>query len=60
MLYLSGLVYCKKYLSKKEYIDKCKEDAEDKFDSNITSIAERLKKQDFVITDIKVSGIHND
>ena len=59
-IYNSYLIVSKKYLSKNEYIDKCKEDAEAKFDSNITSIAERLKKQDFVITDIKVSGIHND
>lgn len=59
-IYNSYLIVSRKYSSKNEYIDKCKEDAEDKFDSNITSIAERLKKQDFIITDIKVSGIHND
>ena len=59
-IYNSYLIVSKKYLSKKEYIDKCKEDAEDKFDANITSIAERLKKQDFIITDIKVTDIHND
>lgn len=59
-IYNSYLIVSKKYLSKNEYIDKCKEDAEDKFDSNITSIAERLKKQDFIITDIKVMNIHND
>lgn len=59
-IYNSYLIVSRKYSSKNEYIDKCKEDAEDKFDSNITSIAERLKKQDFIITDIKVMNIHND
>lgn len=59
-IYNSYLIVSRKYSSKNEYIDKCKEDAEAKFDANITSIAERLKKQDFIITDIKVSGIHND
>lgn len=58
--YNSFLIVSKKYSSKNEYIDKCKEDAEDKFDANINSIAERLKKQDFIITDIKVTDIHND
>lgn len=54
------LIVSKKYSSKKEYVDKCKEDAEAKFDANITSIAERLNKQNFIITDIKVTDIHND
>ena len=58
--YNTYLIVSKKYSSKKEYVDKCKEDAEAKFDANITSISERLKKQDFIITDIKVTDIHND
>ena len=58
--YNSYLIVSRKYSSKKEYVDKCKEDAEAKFDANITSIAERLKKQDFIISDIKITDIHND
>lgn len=59
-IYNSYLIVSKKYSSKKEYVDKCKEDAEAKFDANITSISERLNKQNFIITDIKVTDIHND
>ena len=59
-VYNSYLIVSRKYSSKKEYVDKCKEDAEAKFDANITTIAERLKKQDFIISDIKVTDIHND
>ena len=59
-VYNSYLITSRKYSSKKEYVDKCKEDAEAKFDANITSISERLKKQDFIITDIEVKDIHND
>ena len=59
-VYNSYLIVSRKYSSKKEYVDKCKEDAEAKFDANITSISERLKKQDFIITDIEVTDIHND
>ena len=59
-VYNSYLIVSKKYSSKNEYVDKCKEDAEAKFDSNITSIAERIKKQNFIITDIKVANIDND
>ena len=58
--YNTYLIVSKKYSSKKEYVDKCKEDAEAKFDANITSISERLKKQDFIISDIKITDIHND
>lgn len=59
-IYNSYLIISRKYSSKKKYVDKCKEDAEAKFDANITSIAERLKKQNFIITGIKVTDIHND
>ena len=59
-VYNSYLMISRKYSSKKEYIDKCKEDAEAKFDANMTTISERLKKQDFIITDIKVIDVHND
>lgn len=59
-VYHSYLAISKKYSSKKEYVEKCKEDAEDKFNANITTISERLRKQDFIIADIKVTDIHND
>ena len=59
-VYNSYLIVSRKYSSKQEYVDKCKEDAEAKFNANITSIAERLKKQDFIISEIKVTDIHND
>ena len=59
-IYNSYLIVSRKYSSKKEYVDKCKKDAEDKFDANITTISERLKKQNFIITDIQVTDIDND
>lgn len=59
-VYNSFLIVSRKYSSKQEYVNKCKEDVEAKFDANITTIAERLKKQDFIITDIKVANIDND
>lgn len=59
-IYNSYLIVSRKYSSKNEYVEKCKEDAEAKFDSNITTIAERLKKQDFIISEIKVTNIDND
>lgn len=58
--YNSYLIVSRKYSSKKDYVNKCKEDAETKYDVNITTISERIKKQDFIITDIKVIDIHND
>lgn len=58
--YNSYLSISKKYSSKTDYVNKCKEDAEAKYDANITTISERIKKQDFIITDIKVTDIHND
>ncbi len=59
-IYNSYLIVSRKYSSKKEYVDKCKKDAEDKFDANITTISERLNKQNFIITDIQVTDIDND
>ena len=59
-IYNSYLIVSRKYSSKKEYVNKCKKDAEDKFDANITTIAERIKKQNFIITDIQVTDIDND
>ena len=59
-IYNLYLITRRKYSSKKEYINKCIEDAEAKYDANMTSISERLKKQEFIITDIKVINIHND
>lgn len=58
--YNSYLIVSRKYSSKKDYVNKCKENAETKYDVNITTISERIKKQDFIITDIKVTDIHND
>lgn len=58
--YNSYLIVSRKYSSKKDYVNKCKEDAETKYDVNITTISERINKQDFIITDIKVTDIHND
>lgn len=59
-VYNSYLIVSRKYSSKKEYVDKCKKDAEDKFDANMTAISERIHKQNFTISDIKVTDIHND
>ncbi len=59
-VYQSYLAISKKFSSKKEYIEKCKEDAEDKFNANIANISDRLRNQDFNIADIKVTDIHND
>ena len=59
-VYNSYLIVSRKYSYKNEYVDKCKEDAEAKFDANITTIAERLKKQNFIISEIKVKIIDND
>lgn len=50
----------KNFSSKTDYVNKCIEDAEIKFDNNITNIADRIKQQNFVITDIKVEDIKND
>lgn len=59
-VYNSYLIVSRKYSSKKEYVDKCKKDAEDKFDANMTAISERIHKQNFTISDIKVTDIHSD
>ena len=52
--------FCKLYASLEQYITKCRVDAEATYNSNVMSIADRLKNKEFNVKELTVSSVGSD
>lgn len=52
--------FTKMYKTEKSYLDKCAEDGENRFSSNIAAISDRLIKMNLNVANISISNVKND